>query len=224
MLSAVIPAERSYPAMLLAKQLMESTTAKMFRIESPKPGNPVQIVFDIKDDAENHGVILSWDETSGCFVFGAGPNEENATRRAIQGIIDENKGEEQHRQVYKILEALNSRKDVNANIEVHFPVPLDSERAHFAIYDTPGTDSNFEEHQEVLQGALSEQTHSILVFVAAPGKMEGEGNHALLSYLKAAEEKDSKTSIDLDRSLFVINFADIPVPPCVDRPGRQDAP
>lgn len=189
-------------------EAMESTTAKMFRIESPKPGNPVQIVFDIKDDAENHGVILSWDETSGCFVFGAGPNEENATRKAIQGIIDENKGEEQHRQVYKILEALNSRKDVNANIEVHFPVPLDSERAHFAIYDTPGTDSNVAEHQGVLQDALSEQTHSILVFVAAPTKMEGEGNHALLSYLKAAEEKDSKTSIDLGRSLFVINWAD----------------
>ena len=199
-------------------EAMESTTAKMFRIESPNPGNPVQIVFGIKDGAENHGVILSWDETSGCFVFGAGPNEENATRKAIQGVIDENKGEEQHRQVYKILEALNSRKDVNANIEVHFPVPLDSEHVQFVIYDTPGTDSNVVEHQGVLQDALSEQTHSILVFVAAPNKTEGEGNSALLSYLKAAGKKDSKTSIDLDRSLFVINFADI-----LDEPQEREA-
>lgn len=189
-------------------EAMESTTAKMFRIESPQLDTPVQIVFDIKDGAENHGVILSWNEKSRCFVFGAGPNEENATRRAIRGVIDENRGEEQHRQVYKILEALNSRKDVNANIEVHFPVPLDSEHVQFVIYDTPGTDSNFKEHQGVLQDALSEQTHSILVFVAAPTKMEGEGNHTLLSYLKAAEKKDSKTSIDLGRSLFVINWAD----------------
>lgn len=200
-------------------EAMESTTAKMFRIESPKPGNPVQIVFDIKDGAENHGVILSWNEKSRCFVFGAGPNEENVTRRAIQVIIDENKGEKQHRQVYKILEALNKKgkddtsKDkistkVSAEIFVYFPVPLDNERVQFVIYDTPGTDSNVVEHQGVLRDALSEQTHSILVFVAAPTKMEGEGNHALLSYLKAAEDKDSKTSIDLDRSLFVINWAD----------------
>lgn len=199
-------------------EAMESTTAKMFRIESPKPGNPVQIVFDIKDGAKNHRVILSWDEKSGCFVFGAGPNEENATRRAIQGIIDANKGEEQHRQVYKILEALNSRNNIDADVEVYFPVPLDNERVHFAIYETPGTDSNFEEHQRVLQDALSDQTHSILVFVAAPGKLEGEGNSALLSCLKAAEEKDSKTSIDLDRSLFVINFADI-----LDKPQKREA-
>lgn len=205
-------------------EAMESTTAKMFRIESPHPGNPVQIVFAIKDGAENQGVILSWDEKSRCFVFGASPNEENATRRAIQGIIDANRREEPHRQVYKILEALNKKdkddtsKDeistkVSAEIDVYFPVPLDNECVHFAIYDTPGTDSNVEKHQEVLQGALSEQTHSILVFVAAPNKMEGKGNKDLMSYLKSAEEKDSKTSIDLDRSLFVINFADIIINP-----------
>lgn len=205
-------------------EAMESTTAKMFRIESPKPGKPVQIDFAIKDGTKNYGVILSWDETSGCFVFGAGPTEENATRRAIQGIIAANKGEEQHRQVYKILEALNKKgkddtsKDkistkVSTEIFVYFPVPLDNERVHFAIYDTPGTDSDVVEHQRVLQDALSDQTHSILVFVAALNKMEGKGNHALLSCLKAAEEKDSKTSIDLDRSLFVINFADMVTSP-----------
>lgn len=199
-------------------EAMESTTAKMFRIESPQPGKPVQIDFAIKDGAKNHGVILSWDEKSRCFVFGAGPTEENATRMVIQGIIDANKSAERHDQMLKILEALNSRSDVNVEIKVYFPVPLDSEHVHFAIYDTPGTDSNFEEHQEVLQSALSEQTHSILVFVAAPNKMEGKGNSALLSCLKVTEKKDSKPGIDLDRSLFVINFADT-----VDDPQEREA-
>nr|WP_315098389.1 dynamin family protein [uncultured Fretibacterium sp.] len=203
--SALINAILGYQ---ILPESVKSETAKMFRIESPKPGKPVQIVFGIKDGAENHGVILSWDETSRCFIFGAGPNEENVTQRAIRGVIDENRGEEQHLQVYKILEALNSRDDIDADIDIYFPIPLDSERVQFVIYDTPGTDSNVVEHQRILQDALSEQTHSILVFVAAPTKMEGEGNHALLSYLKAAEKKDSKTSIDLGRSLFIINWAD----------------
>ena len=189
-------------------EAMKSTTAKMFRIESPHPGNPVQIDFAIKDGAKNHGVILSWDETSGCFVFGAGPTEENATRMAIQGIIDANKSAERHDQMLKILGELNSRDDIEADIKVYFPVPLDNERVQFVIYDTPGTDSNVVEHQGVLQSALSEQTHSILVFVAAPNRMEGKGNKDLMSYLKAAE-KEEKASIDLDRSLFVINFADL---------------
>jgi len=182
------------------------------QIESPKPGNPVHIDFDIQQ-----GAILSWDETSGCFIFGAGPTEENATRMAIQRIIDANRGEEQHRQVYKILEALNSRNDIDADIKVYFPVPLDSERVQFVIYDTPGTDSNVVEHQGVLQGALSEQTHSILVFVVAPGKLEGEGNSALLSCLKVAEKQEN-ICIDLGRSLFVINFADR-----LDKPQEREA-
>ena len=52
--------------------------------------------------------------------------------------------------------------------------------------------------------ALSEQTQSILIFVAAPNKTEGTGNNALLEYLKEAESKDSKTSIDLG-AIFICN-------------------
>lgn len=187
---------------------IKSTTAKMFRIESPKSDETVRIRFVIKGSAENHGTIaiLSWDERSGRFVFEVGPYE-NATRKEIQKTIEASSSLEQHRQVYEILKELNSRDDVNAKIDIYFPIPLDCERVKFVIYDTPGTDSNYKEHQDVLQEALSEQTHSILVFVATPNKMEGAGNSALLSHLKTAEEKD-KTSIDLDRSLFVINWAD----------------
>lgn len=182
---------------------INSTTARMFRIESPKAGEGVRIVFSIQDDYAE----LIWNEKSGYFDFGAAPNE-NQTRKDIQGTINDIKTEKQHRQIYEVLKELNSSPDVNADIKIHFPIPLDNERVQFVIYDTPGTDSNFGEHQTVLQDALSEQTHSILVFVAAPNKTEGEGNNALLSYLKEAEQKDSKTSIDIGRSLFVINWAD----------------
>lgn len=205
--SALINAILGYQ---ILPESVKSETAKMFRIESPHPGNPVQIVFAIKDGTENRHTILRWGEKSGKFVFDSekAPSKENAARKALQDIIDANKSAERHDQMLKILEVLNSRDDIDADIDVYFPIPLDSERVQFVIYDTPGTDSNFKEHQKVLQDALSEQTHSILLFVAAPTKMEGEGNYALLSYLKAAEEKDSKTSIDLGRSLFVINWAD----------------
>lgn len=182
---------------------INSTTSRMFRIESPKIGEGVRIVFSIQDAYAE----LIWSENSGCFDFGAAPNE-NQTRKDIQSTINGSKAEKQHRQIYEVLKALNSSPDVNADIKIYFPIPLDNERVQFVIYDTPGTDSNFGEHQTVLQDALSEQTHSILVFVAAPNKTEGEGNNALLSYLKEAERKDSKTSIDIARSLFVINWAD----------------
>lgn len=187
-------------------EAIESTTAKTFRIESPKSGETVQIRFNIKDGAEKHSAILSWHETSSRFFFSAGPYE-NATRKEIQETIEAISSLELHRQVHEILKELNSRDDVNAKIDIYFPIPLDCERVKFVIYDTPGTDSNFAEHQKVLEDALSEQTHSILVFVATPNKMEGEGNSDLLTHLKTAEEKE-KTNIDLDRSLFVINWAD----------------
>ena len=97
---------------------------------------------------------------------------------------------------------------VGASIQIKFPVPLDSKNVQFTIYDTPGTDSNYLAHQNVLTEALEEQRQSILIFVAKPDGLEGSGNNALLNYLKSAEEKSSKTSIDIGRSLFVINKAD----------------
>lgn len=56
--------------------------------------------------------------------------------------------------------------------------------------------------------ALSSQTHSILIFVALGDGLQGSGNRALMEYLKAAANNKSATSIDLVRSLFVINKAD----------------
>lgn len=184
-------------------EAIKSETARMFEIKSPQAGESVRIAFDI----EGYFAELIWNEQKSVFEFGAAPTE-NPVRESIQGVINSESQKVQHEQIFEILKALNCTKDVGSVIKIWFPIPLDTPNIQFTIYDTPGADSNYLEHQEVLKDALAEQTHSILVFVAAPNKLEGSGNNALLSYLKEAEEKDSKTSIDIGRSLFVINLID----------------
>lgn len=198
--SALINAILGYQ---ILPEAIKSETSRMFKIQSPKDAEKVRIVFRIRDNFAE----LIWEEASSIFIFGAAPTED-VTRKTIQETVNTNSKEPQHRQIYEILKTLNTNDDVSAKIDIYFPIPLDSSLVQFTIFDTPGTDSNFGEHQTILQDALSEQTHSILIFVAAPNKTEGEGNNALLSYLKEAEKKDSKTSIDIGRSLFVINWAD----------------
>ncbi|MEH7009215.1 dynamin family protein [Neobacillus niacini] len=182
---------------------IKSETARMFRIQSPKKNELVRIIFFIRD---NYAELI-WNDITKVFEFFVGPTE-SGSRERIQSTIYLNKEHLQHRQINEILKVLNTDTDINSDIRIFFPIPLDNDKVQFTIYDTPGTDSNYGAHQMVLKDALSEQTHSILVFVAAPNKTEGEGNNALLNYLKEAEQKDSKTSIDIGRSLFVINWAD----------------
>lgn len=191
-----------------------SETAKMFRISSPKPDENVMIAFEIDGIYSE----LEWNEVRHCFVFSQGPSE-NATKMAIQQEVNRVREAhlKQHEQICSILTVLNGTEGVSADIKIHFPVALDSPSVQYIIYDTPGTDSNYAEHQTVLMDALSEQKQSILIFVAAPNKTEGSGNNALLKYLKEAEEKDSKTSIDIGRSLFVINWSD-----SIDSDARRD--
>ena len=68
-----------------------------------------------------------------------------------------------HEQIRNILTTLNYSEDVEHGIEIVFPVALDSESVQFTIIDTPGSDSNYQEHQNVLMDALSEQKQSILI-------------------------------------------------------------
>lgn len=186
---------------------IQSKTAKMFRIHSPKPGENIKISFKIQDEPSE----IEWDEPKQYFDFSKGP-AENTIRTEIQKIINQAKesGDRQHEQIYKILQHLNEREagEVSSEIDILFPVPLDREKVQFAIYDTPGTDSNYDEHKKILDEALKVQSHSILIFVVKPDALEGEGNNILLKYLKTAEENDGRTCIDLSRSLFVINKAD----------------
>lgn len=178
-------------------------TARYFRIQSPAKDEKIRVIFQLyRDFCE-----ISWIEDEGRLCFSAGP-VENEIKKSIQNTLNEHSGERQDCQLLALLKMLNDTDEIGTDIKVFFPVPLDTANVQFTIYDTPGTDSNCEEHKRVLQDALLQQTHSILIFVAAPDRIEGEGNNALLEYIKKAEEKDNKTSIDLARSLFVINRAD----------------
>ena len=105
-----------------------------------------------------------------------------------------------------MLRKINLLPTVDSEITIYFPIPLDDDKVQFTIYDTPGSDSNVTKHQVILKDALADQKKSILVLVAAPDKIEGEGNNALLTYIKEAEKnKDKNTCIDIGRSLFVMN-------------------
>ena len=198
--SALINSILGYP---ILPEAIKSETARMFSIQSPRNEESVRIIFYIR----NSYTEIMWKNIDNVFEFVAGETECKSRER-IQTIINENRDKAQYKQINEILKALNSDDEINPDIRIYFPIPLDNDKLQFKIYDTPGTDSNFGEHQQILKDALSEQTHSILVFVAAPNKTEGEGNNSLLNYLKEAEKKDSKTSIDIGRSLFVVNWAD----------------
>lgn len=186
---------------------IKSETAKMFKVYSPQQDENVKICFAIFGVASE----IEWNSETQCFEFSKGPSE-NVVRAEIQQVMNTVKEAKakQHEQIYKILQHLNERKEgeVSSEITILFPIPLDSEKAQFVIYDTPGTDSNYREHQQILSEALEEQSQSILIFVVKPDGLEGEGNNVLLDHLKKAEENSSRTSIDIGRSLFVINKAD----------------
>lgn len=188
---------------ILPENIMPETAA-MFRIKSPEKHGNIRTAFDIKTD---HSEIV-WNENESIFEFVSGPAESDCRKR-IQEVIYENKDMPCYYQLRCILDTLNKEMDVLRNIDVYYPIPLDSERLQFTIFDTPGTDSDDDEHQRILQDALSEQTHSILVFVVSPNNLKGGGNKTLLRYLSEAEKKESKSTIDLGRSLFVINMADM---------------
>ena len=185
----------------------EPTTARSFRIRSPKCNESIHIGFY----SENTHMMLAWDGTATGFSF-LKSLADNASARAINELLEKYKQESQHVQIYQVLNYLNADKNVEPVIDVVFPVPLDTENVHFTILDTPGTDSNTLQHGSVLREALKEQESSILIFVApANHAFDGQGNQDLLDLL----ENDGK-AIDLDRSLFVVNYAD-----CVDSKARE---
>lgn len=184
-------------------EAISSETARMFRIQSPAEGENVRIVFSIRADYSE----IMWSDKEQTFIFTAGPIE-NTTREEIQKEMNQVHSNAQHIQLNNILKKLNVLDGISSEIKVFFKIPLDNDKVQFTIYDTPGTDSNYIEHQSVLKDALSSQTHSILIFVVAPTKLEGEGNNELLKYLNELEHDTNKASIDLGRSLFVMNWAD----------------
>ncbi len=181
----------------------EAKTAKMLVIMSPEKGKPVEITFCLVDTCSR----IEWNDHTSCFEFSEGP-VESQERTEIQNKMNEVKGKKRHEQLYAILDTLNEVPGVSETLHLKFPIEIDSDLVKFTIYDTPGTDSNSEEHKEVLSNALGGQSQSILIFVCRPNALEGSGTNALLTYIKDAEQKNDKNTIDIARSFVVMTHAD----------------
>ncbi|MCQ2517731.1 MAG: dynamin family protein [Lachnospiraceae bacterium] len=197
---------------------INSETAKMFRI---KNSDSPSVSFIVRKGFSDHSIIANivWDKDNNKFSFHA-----NGDCNSIQEMVN---GEitsamlfrlQQHEQLYQILKKLNDVPNaasddeveyIDGIIEVNFPIPL-GENINFTFYDTPGTDSNSNEHLHVLQKALQQQTNSILIVLYEPTKMEGTGNSILYNLINTSKEKEneSNVTIDLTRSLHIINQAD----------------
>ena len=198
---------------------INSETAKMFRIRnSSKPA--VNFFLCCPDTPEFNQVTITWDDAKNKFVFESSRPCET-TKRKIQNEINNALvfHLQQHEQLYQILKTINelpnmarevSSEYVEGIIDVQYPIQLDP-NVNFTFYDTPGTDSNSNEHLLVLQKALQQQTNSILIILYEPTKMEGTGNSTLYKLIRSSRENSDtkdKVHIDLSRSLHIINQAD----------------
>ncbi len=198
---------------------INSETAKMFRIQdSQKPA----VAFNLKTSEadSNVRVVINWSAEKGKFIFSAN-GDCPLTEKKIDGEINSALvfHLQQHEQLSNILKCLNDIPNafteeypeyIDGIIEVSFPIPIDK-NISFTFYDTPGTDSNSNEHLLVLQKALQQQTNSILIILYEPTKMEGTGNSVLYKLINSSRESadtKDKVHIDLTRSLHIINQAD----------------
>lgn len=204
---------------LIGKRILpesiNSETAKMFRIKNAKVP-AVSFVIKKGDSEEQINAHINWDGEKKKFAFSA-DGECEITQEKINSEVNSAImfRLQQHEQLYQILKKLNdipnagndeNEEYIDGIIEVDYPIPLD-ENINFTFYDTPGTDSNSNEHLLVLQKALSQQTNSILLVLYEPTKMEGTGNSILYNLINSNKETEA-TTIDLTRSLHIINQAD----------------
>lgn len=192
-----------------------SKTAKMFEIHSVKCLDDAEVSFKVgRPESDLEIVSLKWDSTLRLFYL-CTEIHGNKIIRTVQECINENKNEPLYIQLRKILTVVNKQPNspvdnpeyIKGLISVGFPIPLCGD-VDFVFYDTPGSDSNYSEHLAILTEALEEQTNSILVFVNRPSKVEGTGNSMLIELLDQIEKNASKSTIDIGRSLYVINAAD----------------
>ncbi|MBR5067035.1 MAG: dynamin family protein [Lachnospiraceae bacterium] len=206
---------------LIGKRILpesiNSETAKMFRIKNAK--EPA-VSFVIKKGSDPDTSVIAnivWDAEKKRFAFHA-DGECEITQEKINSEVNSAImfRLQQHEQLYQVLKKLNdipnmgtdeNEEYIDGIIEVSFPIPLD-ENINFTFYDTPGTDSNSNEHLLVLQKALAQQTNSILIVLYEPTKMEGTGNSILYNLINSSNRENEATTIDLTRSLHVINQAD----------------
>ena len=175
-------------------------TARIFCISSPLDDEKEGIRFE----CGGQYMDLVWDSQIHRFSM---PQMHHPLRDRVWEWLAEIEEKQEFEQFYIVLDRLNNEASVGTKIHVTFPIPLDNDKVRFRIYDTPGTDSNSEEHHRVLKKAMEDQTHSILIFGCPPDRLEGSGNNKILQFLKEIEQRGN-TGIDRDRSLFVINKAE----------------
>ncbi len=206
---------------LIGKRILpesiNSETAKMFRIHNAE--NPA-VSFTLKKNDSDDEILVSvtWgNEQFNVSVEGECEYTKTLLQNEINSALVFHLA--QHEQLYQILKCLNNIPNaptlecpeyIDGIIEVDFPIPLDPNLS-FTFYDTPGTDSNSNEHLMVLRKALHQQTNSILVILYEPTKMEGTGNsvlYKLINSSRESEETKDNVHIDLSRSLHIINQAD----------------
>lgn len=181
-------------------EAIKPKTARVFCISSPLGDRAEGLRFE----CSGQSIELAWNSEIKRFNI---PPADYPLREEIFEWTNEIEKKRKFEQFYAILDRLNNEESVGTEIQVTFPIPLDNDKVRFRIYDTPGTDSNSEEHHRVLQSSMKDQLHAILIFVCAPDRMEGSGNNKILQFLKE-NEKAGNTGIDRDRSLFVINRAE----------------
>lgn len=200
---------------------INSETAKMFKI---KNNDTPKVSFYVHSRAGEKGdnIQIVWNEALGQFEImrGIGKLDENIrTTLTREASTFADLGLKQHDQLCRLLKKLNDIPNheqadgsgyINGVIEVEYPIPL-CHNINFTFFDTPGTDSNSNEHLLILKEALQKQTNSVLIVIYEPTKMEGTGNSILYKLINGFRDdsaNDSNVSIDLARSFHVINQAD----------------
>lgn len=195
-------------------ECINSETAKMFKIKNSKCA---YVNFVIKKDKQDNGSVATivWNEKDSMFTFTTAINDDEIKGK-VDAVMTASKLKRQHEQLHDILKELNdlpngsheeARNFLDGIIEVNYPINL-CEDINFTFFDTPGTDSNSEEHLEVLKDALQKQTNSILIILYSPVKMEGTGNSILYRLLEESQDNKNNVTIDLSRSLHIINQVD----------------
>ncbi len=192
-------------------------TAKMFRIQhSECPSINFLTKKDHEDQKGKVGSIV-WVEELGMFQFTTSVND--GIKGRINKVCRKYANKPRFLQMRQILTEINNLpngynpddKDyIEGMIDIHYPMDLSTD-VNFTFYDTPGTDSNSNEHLRILKSALSQQTNSILIVMYEPLKMEGKGNSVLYDLMQKSQEESSNeegVTIDLSRSLHVINQSD----------------
>lgn len=198
-------------------ECINSETAKMYKIQNSKCPS---INFIIKKDKQDKGSAASivWNEKDNMFTFTTAINDDGIKGK-IDKVMTASKSDYQHVQLHDILKVLNelpngshegAKNFLDGIIEVNYPIRLYKD-INFTFFDTPGTDSNSAEHLDILKDALQKQTNSILLILYSPLKMEGSGNSILYRLLEKSQDNnnnESNVTIDLSRSLHIINQVD----------------